>query len=66
MKRLFLLLLVFAAGAYAAAAYLLGGQAREQYFSLLKDHEHSGFVSLTNQSYERGAFSTPGRCPGSR
>jgi uncharacterized protein YdgA (DUF945 family) len=54
MKRLFLLLLVFAAGAYAAAAYLLGGQAREQYFSLLKDHERSGFVSLTNQSYERG------------
>ena len=54
MKRLFVLLLVFAAGAYAAAAYLLGGQAREQYFSLLKEHERSGLVSLTNQSYERG------------
>lgn len=54
MKRLFVLLLVFAAGAYAAAAYLLGGQAREQYFSLLKEHERSGPVSLTNQSYERG------------
>ncbi|GAB6112724.1 YdgA family protein [Desulfomicrobium salsuginis] len=54
MKRLFVLLLVFAAGAYAAAAYLLGGQAREQYFSLLKEHERSGLVSLTNQYYERG------------
>jgi len=54
MKRLLVLLLVFAAGAYAAAAYLLGGQAREQYFSLLKEHERSGPVSLTNQSYERG------------
>lgn len=54
MKRLFVLLFVFAAGAYAAAAYLLGGQAREQYFSLLKEHERSGLVSLTNQYYERG------------
>lgn len=58
MKRLLVLLLVFAAGAYAGAAYLLGGQAREQYFSLLKDHERSGFASLSNRYYERGFLSS--------
>lgn len=58
MKKFAFALIVFVCGAYAASAYILGGQAREQYFSALKEYERYGFVSLANQSYERGFFTS--------
>ncbi len=59
MKKILVLLLVFAAGAYSGAAHMLGGQAKEQYLILLK--EQGGLVSLTNQSYDRGFFRSTAR-----
>ena len=56
MKKVMIMLLVFAAGVYSGAAYMLGGQAHEQYLALLRKHGTPGFVTLTNQSYERGFF----------
>ena len=61
MKRILILLLVFAAGVYSGAAYMLGGQAREEYFSLLKENGASGLVSLSSQSYEQGFFRSTAR-----
>jgi len=58
VKKFAFFLIVFVLGAYAASAYIFGGQAREQYFSALKEYEHYGFVSLSNQSYERGFFTS--------
>lgn len=58
MKKFAFALIVFACGAYAASAYILGGQARELYFSALKEYERYGFLSLANQSYERGFFTS--------
>ena len=37
---------------------MVGGQAREQYFSTLEHYEQYGFFSLANQSYERGFFTS--------
>lgn len=58
MKKFALGVIVFVLGAYAASAYIFGGQARDQYFSALKEYERYGFVSLSNQSYERGFFTS--------
>ena len=58
MKKFALVVMVFILGAYAASAYIFGGQARDQYFSALKEYERYGFVSLSNQSYERGFFTS--------
>ena len=58
MKKFAFAVIVFVCGAYVASAYILGGQAREQYFSALKEYERYGFVSLVNQSYEQGFFTS--------
>ena len=58
MKKFAFAVIVFVCGAYAASAYILGGQARELYFSALKEYERYGFMSLSNQGYERGFFTS--------
>lgn len=58
MKKFLSFLIVLALGAYAGAAYMFGGQAREQYFSAVKEYERYGFLSLSNQRYERGFFTS--------
>jgi uncharacterized protein YdgA (DUF945 family) len=58
VKKFLFFLIVLALGAYAGAAYMFGGQAREQYFSALEKYERYGFFSLANQSYERGFFTS--------
>lgn len=61
MKKLAFLLLVFATGAYAGAAYILGGQARDRYFDLVREYGRSGFVALDSQSYDRGFLRSTAR-----
>jgi len=56
--RKFLVVLIILAGAYVGAAYVLGGQVRERYFSLLEEYERYGFVSLSNHAYEQGFLSS--------
>lgn len=57
MKKI-LAVLIILAGAYAGTAYVLGGQVREQYFSVLEEYQRYGMVSLSNHAYERGVFSS--------
>jgi len=56
MKK-FAVLLLLAAAAYAGTAYVFGGQIRDRYFSALEENG-GGMVALSNQSYERGLFSS--------
>ena len=58
MKKFLFFLIILALGAYAGAAYMFGGQAREQYFSAVKEYERYGFLSISNQRYERGFFTS--------
>lgn len=58
MKKFLFFLIILALGVYAGAAYMFGGQAREQYFSAVKEYERYGFLSLSNQRYERGFFTS--------
>ena len=70
--RKFLAVLIILAGAYAGAAYVLGGQVRERYFSVLDEYQRYGIVSLSNHAYERGLISSTAqtlvevRVPGER
>lgn len=57
MRKL-LAVLIILAGAYAGTAYILGGQVRERYFSVLEEYERYGIVSLSNHAYERGFLSS--------
>ena len=58
MKRLFLGFLVFAAGLYFGAAFMVGGQVRDRYFAELQNAGRYGFLSFSNLEYERGLFSS--------
>lgn len=58
MKKFAFGVIVLVLGAYAASAYILGGQTRDRYFSTLKKYERYGFVSLSNQGYEQGVFTS--------
>jgi len=56
MKKI-MVLVVLAAVVYVGASYVLGGQVRDRYFSEL-EARGGGVVALSNQSYERGVFSS--------
>ena len=56
MKKIAVLVLL-AAFAYVGAAYMFGGQIRDRYFSTLEEGG-GGVVTLSNQSYERGLFTS--------
>lgn len=58
MKKVLTFVVIPAALAYALAAYMLGGQVRDRYFSFLDDNRQYGMVSLSNHSYERGFISS--------
>jgi uncharacterized protein YdgA (DUF945 family) len=61
MKRLFLGCLVFAAGLYFGAVFMVGGQVRDRYFAELQNAGRYGFLSFSNLEYERGLFSSSAR-----
>ena len=61
MKRLFLGFLVFAAGLYFGAVFMVGGQVRDRYFAELQNGGRYGFLSFSNLEYERGLFSSSAR-----
>lgn len=61
MKRLFLGVLVFAAGLYFGAVFMVGGQVRDRYFAELQNGGRYGFLSFSNLEYERGLFSSSAR-----
>jgi uncharacterized protein YdgA (DUF945 family) len=56
MKKI-LVVLMLAAGLYVGVSYVLGGQVRERYFRALEENA-GGMVALSNQSYERGLFTS--------
>lgn len=58
MKKIVTFLVIPAALVYALAAYTLGGQVRDRYFSFLDEYRQYGMVSLSNHSYERGFLSS--------
>jgi uncharacterized protein YdgA (DUF945 family) len=61
MKRLFLGFVVFAAGLYFGAVFMVGGQVRDRYFAELQNAGRYGFLSFSNLEYERGLFSSSAR-----
>ncbi len=56
MKKI-LVALVVAVALYVGVSYVLGGQVRDRYFSALEENG-GGVATLSNQSYERGLFTS--------